>query len=148
MIVSRWDYAFDPALAFGPAVPRLRPVAVAGPFEIGGRRFVPVPVFHGQRTVAGYRSGGFAYCSDVSRIEGDGRALLRDLDVLVLSALRYERHPTHQTVAEALDLIADLQPRRALLTHLDHELGHVALAAQMPAGVEVAFDGLEFEAAG
>ena len=88
-----------------------------------GRRFVAVPVYHGDRLVAGFRTGGFAYCSDVSRIEADGRALLRDLEVLVLSALRYERHPTHQTVVEALALIADLRPAQAYLTHLDHELG-------------------------
>jgi phosphoribosyl 1,2-cyclic phosphate phosphodiesterase len=145
-IVTRWDYAFDPALAFGPAVPRLRPVALSGPFEVAGRRFIPIPVWHGNRLVAGFRTGGFAYCSDVSRIDADGRALLRGLDTLLISALRYQPHPTHQTVGEAMALIADLRPRRAFLTHLDHELGHAALSAELPPGVEVAFDGLELEA--
>jgi phosphoribosyl 1,2-cyclic phosphate phosphodiesterase len=142
-IVTRWDYAFDPALAFGPAVPRLRPVALSGPFELAGRRFIPVPVWHGNRLVAGFRTGGFAYCSDVSRIEADGRSLLRGLDTLVISALRHQPHPTHQTVGEALALIADLRPRRAFLTHLDHDVGHAALSAELPSGVEVAYDGLE-----
>jgi phosphoribosyl 1,2-cyclic phosphate phosphodiesterase len=112
---------------------------------VGGRRFIPVPVIHVDRAITGYRTGGFAYCSDVQRIEPEGLALLRDLDVLVISALRDQPHPTHQTVAEALEVIASLRPRRAFLTHLDHELGHAALAARLPAGVEVAWDGLELE---
>ena len=71
--------------------------------------------------------------------------VLRDLDVLVISALRDQPHPTHQTVEEALEVIASLRPRRAFLTHLDHELGHAALSARLPVGVEVAWDGLELE---
>jgi len=144
-IIGRFAYAFDPDQPLMSAVPRLRPVAVDGPFEVAGRRFVPVPVVHGERLIAGFRTGGFAYCSDVQRIEADGRALLRGLDVLVISALRDLPHPTHETVGEALDLVDDLRPRRALLTHLDHELGHAALASRLPAGVEVAFDGQELE---
>ena len=65
--------------------------------------------------------------------------------MLVLSALRDVPHPTHQTVAQALDLIADLRPERAILTHLDHELLHAGLTARLPAGVEVAHDGLTVE---
>ena len=95
--------------------------------------------------ITGFRTGGFAYCSDVQRIDPDGRALLQDLDVLVISALRDLPHPTHQTVDQALALIEALRPRRAYLTHLDHELGHAALTARLPAGVEVACDGLEIE---
>jgi phosphoribosyl 1,2-cyclic phosphate phosphodiesterase len=145
VVVGRFAYAFRPGQRAFVGVPQLRPVALAGPFLVGGRRFVPVPVIHVDRVITGYRTGGFAYCSDVQRIDADGRALLRDLDVLVISALRDLPHPTHQTVAEALAVIEDLQPRRAYLTHLDHELGHAALTARLPAGVEVAWDGLELE---
>ncbi len=148
LVIARFPYAFDPAAVEMPGIPRLRPVAVAGPFEIGGRTFVPIPVYHGRRLVAGYRTGGFAYCSDVSRIDADGRALLGGLDTLVISALRYEPHPGHQTVGEALALIEDLQPRRAFLTHLDHELGHAALSAGLPPGVGIAYDGFELEVDG
>jgi phosphoribosyl 1,2-cyclic phosphate phosphodiesterase len=145
VIVGRFAYAFGPdGLAYAGA-PQLRPVALDGPFLIGGRRFVPVPVVHADRVITGYRTGGFAYCSDVQRIDEDGRALLRDLDILVISALRDLPHPTHQTVGEALAVIEALRPRRAYLTHLDHELGHTALAARLPAGVDVAWDGLELE---
>jgi phosphoribosyl 1,2-cyclic phosphate phosphodiesterase len=145
VIVSRYAYAFRPGQAAFFGIPQLRPIALDGPFLVGGRRFIPVPVIHVDRAITGYRTGGFAYCSDVQRIEPEGMALLRDLDVLVISALRDQPHPTHQTVGEALEVIAALRPRRAYLTHLDHELGHAALAARLPAGVEVAWDGLELE---
>lgn len=142
-VVRRFAYAFVPGQARFRGLPMLRPVAISGPFEIAGRRFVPVPVIHGDAPTVGFRTGGLAYVSDVKLIEAPSRALLRDLDVLVMSAMRDRPHPAHQTVDEALAVIAELRPRRAILTHLDHELRHAALAARMPAGVEVAVDGLE-----
>jgi len=145
VVVERFRYAFEPGQTRYQGVPQLRPVELAGPFEIGGRRFVPVPVIHADRRIAGYRTGLFAYLSDVQQVESDGRALLRGLDVLVVSALRDEPHPTHQTVEEALALVEDLRPRRAILTHLDHDLRHAELAGRLPAGVEVGVDGLVVE---
>jgi phosphoribosyl 1,2-cyclic phosphate phosphodiesterase len=71
--------------------------------------------------------------------------MLADLDLLVVSALRDLPHPTHQTVDEALALIADLAPRRAILTHLDHDLDYADLAGRLPSGVIPAFDGLVAE---
>jgi phosphoribosyl 1,2-cyclic phosphate phosphodiesterase len=143
VVVRRFDYAFVPGLGHFGGVPRLRPVAIAGPFEIAGRRFVPVPVLHGELPAAGFRTGGFGYVPDVNRIEAPSLTLLRDLDVLVIDALRDAPHPAHQTVDEALAVIDVVRPRRAFLTHLDHELRHAALAARLPAGVEVAVDGME-----
>jgi len=148
IVVERFRYAFEPGQQGYRGVPQLRPVPLVGPFGIGGRRFVPVPVVHAERRIAGYRTGGFAYLSDVQRVESDGLALLGDLDVLVVSALRDEPHPTHQTVAQALALIEGIRPRRAILTHIDHDLAHAELAARLPAGVEVAVDGLVVEVAG
>ncbi len=142
-VARRYAYAFEPGRSGFRGLPMLRPVAVAGPFEIAGRRFVPVPVVHGDVPAAGYRTGGLAYVADVKRIEAPSRALLADLEVLVLGALRERPHPTHETLDEALAVIADLRPRRALLTHLDHDLRHAVLATRLPPGVEVAVDGLE-----
>jgi phosphoribosyl 1,2-cyclic phosphate phosphodiesterase len=143
VVVARFAYAFAPGRTRFGGLPMLRPMAIAGPFEIAGRRFVPVPVVHGELPAAGFRTGGLGYVSDVKRIEAPSLALLRDLDVLVVNAIRDAPHPAHQTVAEALAVIAELGPRRAFVTHLDHELGHAALSARLPAGVEVAVDGLE-----
>ncbi|MCU0483102.1 MAG: MBL fold metallo-hydrolase [Chloroflexi bacterium] len=142
VVMERFRYAFRPGQTDYAGVPQLRPVEIAGPFLVGGRRFVPVPVVHGEARITGFRTGSFAYLTDVLRIEPDGRALLRGLEVLVVSALRDEPHPTHQTVAEALALLDDLRPRRTILTHLDHDLRHADLAARLPAGVEIGVDGM------
>jgi phosphoribosyl 1,2-cyclic phosphate phosphodiesterase len=142
-VMRRFAYAFEPGQSRFRGLPMLRPMAIDGPFEIAGRRFVPVPVIHGDVAITGFRTGGLGYISDVKRIEAPSLALLRDLDVLIVSALRERPHPTHQTVDEALAVIAELRPRRAFLTHLDHDLRHATLAARLPAGVEIAVDGLE-----
>jgi phosphoribosyl 1,2-cyclic phosphate phosphodiesterase len=81
----------------------------------------------------------------VSSVPAESRDLLGDLDLLIVSALRDLPHPTHQTVDEALELIRAVAPRRALLTHLDHDLDFEDLAARLPAGVAPAFDGLVVE---
>lgn len=146
-VVARFAYAFEPGRGRFRGVPLLRPEAVEGPFEIAGRRFVPVPVRHADLVVLGFRTGGLAYLSDVSRVEAPSMALLADLDVLIVDALRDAPHPAHQTVGEALQLIAELRPRRALLTHIDHELRHAELERRLPAGVEIAIDGLELRVA-
>jgi phosphoribosyl 1,2-cyclic phosphate phosphodiesterase len=145
--MRRFAYAFEPGQSRFRGLPMLRPVVIEGPFAIAGRRFVPVPVVHGDVAIVGFRTGGLAYVSDVKRIDAPSRALLRDLDVLLLSALRDRPHPTHQTVDEALAVIAELRPRRAYLTHLDHDLRHAAVASRLPAGVEIAVDGLELRIA-
>ncbi len=147
VVVRRFAYAFQPGQDRFRGIPMLRPVEIAGPFEIAGRRFVPVPVVHGQLPAVGFRTGGFAYLADVKRIEPPSLALLRDLEVLVLNAVRDIPHPAHQTVDEALAVVAELRPRRTFLTHLDHELRHEALTARLPAGVEIAVDALELRIA-
>ena len=64
------------------------------------------------------------------------------METLVIDALRDKPHTTHFTVAEALEVIARIEPRRAYLTHMSHDLGHAATSARLPAGVELAYDGL------
>jgi phosphoribosyl 1,2-cyclic phosphate phosphodiesterase len=143
VVARRFAYAFVPRQPRFAGLPMLRPVPIEGPFEIAGRRFVPVPVLHGQVPTIGFRSGGFAFLPDLTAIEPPALELLRGLDVLVLNALRDEPHPAHQTVAQALAVAGELRARRTFLIHLDHELGHAALAARLPAGVDIAVDGLE-----
>jgi phosphoribosyl 1,2-cyclic phosphate phosphodiesterase len=92
--------------------------------------------------ILGFRLGRFAYLTDCNRIPDDSWPLVEGVDTLVLDALRDEPHPTHFTVAEALQVIARLSPRRAYLTHMTHDLGHAATSARLPAGVELAYDGL------
>ncbi|MCX6549995.1 MAG: MBL fold metallo-hydrolase [Acidobacteria bacterium] len=126
----------------GGGVPQIHLYTLGGPFSLGRQEFIPVPVMHGRRTILGFRLGGFAYLTDCSGIPDSSWSLLRGLDTLVIDALRHRPHPTHFTVAEALGVVEQLAPRRALLTHICHDLPHDATGAMLPPGVEMAYDGL------
>src|SRR5262245_19719539 len=110
---ERWAAGFVPKLQFI----RIEP-GVA--FEVLGQRLLPIRLEHGSSPVLGFRVGAVAYCTDVSRIPEASRVMLEGLDVLILDALRYEPHPTHFSLAEALAVVEELKPRRTFLTHLSH----------------------------
>jgi phosphoribosyl 1,2-cyclic phosphate phosphodiesterase len=119
---------------------------VAGrPTRIAGAEVLPLGFPHGHLTVLGFRIGAMAYVTDVKEVPAAARDQLRGLDLLVLNALRYRPHPTHLSIDDALAVVQDLQPRRAVFTHLTHETGHAALAAALPAGVEPGYDGMTVE---
>lgn len=94
------------------------------------------------RTPVQSRGRSIAYVTDVSAIPPDSLELLRGLDVLVLDAVRFEPHATHFGLYQALDVIAEVKPTQAYLTHLSHHFDHEKVNAQLPAGVELAYDGL------
>lgn len=144
-IRNRFDYIFKQTTPTGGGIPMLNLHPIEGPFELLGRTVVPVPVLHGALPIYGYRFGRFAYVTDCSAIPDPSKDLLRDLDVLILDALRYKPHPTHFNIAQALEAIAALRPRRAYLTHLTHDVLHRRVSRELPAGVELAYDGLTFE---
>lgn len=137
-----FGYAFDPSTPRGGGLPRLELFSIAGPFCLGGQEVVPVPIFHGKRRILGLRLGPFAYLTDCSRIPDESWPLLEGLDALVLGALRDRPHPTHFSLAEAVDATRRIAPRRAYFTHMCHDLGHEATCARLPQGVELAYDGL------
>ena len=113
-----FGYVFDPATPRGGGLPQLELFTITGPFCIGGQEIVPVPVFHGTREVLGYRFGSFAYLTDCSRIPDASWPLLADLDVLVLDALRERPHPTHFSLAEAIDAAQRIAARQVYFTHM------------------------------
>ena len=129
----------------GGGKPRFELIPVDGPFELAGRRIEPLPVWHGALEVTAYRLGAFALVTDVSAIPEQTMERLHGLDVLVLGALRYRPHPTHFSVAEAVEVARRLAPRRTVLTHLAHEVDAAAPALELPAGVELGWDGMRFE---
>ena len=139
---ERFAYAFADAFPFYGGKPDLTLHEVDGPFAPFGRQIVPVPVFHGRLPILGYRVGDLAYVTDAKTIPAESIELLRDLDVLVLNALREAPHPTHLSVDEALEVIAEVRPRATYLTHLSHELRHAPALARLPPGVALAHDGL------
>ncbi|MFM8813782.1 MAG: MBL fold metallo-hydrolase [Candidatus Limnocylindrus sp.] len=146
-LLRRWEYAFDGRTAPGHGIPSLRLVEAVPHIQLGGRAFEAIPLIHGRRPAHGWRSGAVAYLTDVSGVSQASRERLLDLEILIVSALRDLPHPTHQTVEEALALIADLGPRLAILTHLDHDLDYQELSARLPQGVLAGFDGLVVEVA-
>lgn len=145
-IRKSFDYAFSrPADETHPgATPQLEFHTVTRqPFELLGARITPIPLHHGPRfDVLGYRLGNVAYCTDTSAIPDASWDLLANLDVLILDALRWAPHPTHMNIAQALDVVHRVQPKRTYLTHINHELDHAATNAKLPQKVQLAYDGL------
>lgn len=123
----------------------LNPLPPNVPTRIAGVDVLPVVFEHGPMTVYGYRFGAMAYVTDVKRVTGEALALLQGVKVLVLSALWWRPHPTHQSIDEAIAAARAIGAERTMLTHLTHETGHRDLLAQLPAGIEPGYDGLTVE---
>jgi len=109
---------------------------------VQGVRVTPVRVWHGHMEVLGFRLGSFAYLTDCNRIDDASWPLLEGVDTLVLDALRDRPHSTHFSLAEAIDVVARIAPRRTFLTHMTHDLAHAATNARLPPAVQLAYDGL------
>lgn len=138
-------YAFDPAVQEYPAggIPKLSFQRIGPqPFDVLGARVVPIRLLHGRTPVLGFRIGDVAYCTDTNHIPPESMALLEGLDVLILDALRYEPHPTHFSLDEAVEIARRLAPKRTLFTHIAHRLEHEETNRVLPSGMELAYDGL------
>jgi len=97
---------------------------------------------HGSGETVGFRFGGIAYSPDVSDLPEESLMLLENLDVWIVDALRYTRHPSHFSVEEALAWIARVKPKRAVLTHMHVDLDYEALTRELPEGIEPGYDGM------
>ncbi|HEV2305168.1 MAG TPA: MBL fold metallo-hydrolase [Candidatus Acidoferrales bacterium] len=137
-------YVFEPQSAES-SIPQVELHSLDGPFDLFGAHIIPVPAQHGPLAVHGFRIGSFAYLTDFSSVPSASKNLLRGLDHLILDALRYTPHPMHSTVDQSLALIRELTPKHAWFTHICHDLGHQATNAKLPADVQLAYDGLQFE---
>ena len=133
----------------GGGVAQVVPHTIEGEFEAAGLRVTPVPVIHGRLEVTGFRfSDGrreMAFITDCNLIPDESLDKLRELDLLIIDALRFKPHSTHLHVEQSLAYIAELQPRRALLTHASHDIKHSVVSARLPEGVDLAHDGLRVE---
>ena len=134
-------YVFEPGQEGG-GKPQLDLIEVRQPFELLGRTIVPVPVWHGEMEVFGYRLGSFAYVTDCNVIPETSYKLLEGVETLILDALRYRPHSTHFSVEEAIAAAERIGARRVILTHLAHEIDHDNPAVPLPPGVEFGYDGL------
>ncbi len=139
-----YDYAFSNVEpTHQGAVPQLafRRITTE-PFDVLGARVIPIRLQHGPRfQVLGFRVGNVAYCTDTNEIPAASWPLLAGLDVLVLDGLRPRPHVTHFSLWEAVQVARRLAPRRTLFTHTSHELDYETTNAQLPPGMELAYDG-------
>lgn len=145
---SSFGYIFDEARPYeGTSKPNLELHAIepGRVVTVAGIEVLPLAFRHGHARVYGYRIGALAYITDVKAVDEAERRQLRGLDTLVLNALWWRPHPTHLSIAEAVETAQALGARRTYLTHLTHETGHAELAAQLPAGIVPAYDGLTVE---
>ncbi|WP_312164548.1 MBL fold metallo-hydrolase [Phenylobacterium sp.] len=145
----RFGYVFQGENGY-PAIGDITPIPPHGQaWRVDGPSGgIPVVTFdqdHGGVRSVGYRFGNVAYSSDVVNLDDAAFEALGGLDVWILDALRWRPHPTHAHVELALEWIARVRPRRAILTNMHVDLDYDDLARQLPEGVEPAFDGLGFE---
>ena len=114
------------------------------PFVLSGKKIIPVEVLHGWMKIFGFRIDNFAYITDAKRMDEREMEKLKNLDVLVVNALRTDPHWTHFNLEEALEFIEKLKPKKAYLTHISQHLGfHAEVSESLPENVFLAYDGLE-----
>lgn len=130
-----------------PGVPNLELNSIAlEPFSIGDINITPIEVWHMKMPVFGFRFGDFTYITDANRIEENEKKKIRGSKVLVLNALRKEKHISHYNLEEAIALVHELEVPTAYFTHISHQLGkHEEVERRLPEGVHLGYDGLVVE---
>lgn len=135
-VVERKDYPGIPKMDFHSITEK--------PFKIDDVLITPVRGLHMSLPVLGFRINKFAYITDMNYISPEERKKIRDLDVLIINALRRKKHVSHFNLDEALEIIEDVKPRKAYLTHISHQLGfYEAFKNELPENVYPAYDGLK-----
>jgi len=140
-IRSIFGYAFT-APDFVPGIPNISAQIVEEEFQIKNIPIQPIPLMHGEEEILGFRIGKFAYCTDVNFIPESSYDLLKDLDILVLDALRERKHAKHFSLSEALEEAQKIDARQTYFTHMSHILDHRRHGAQLPKHCAFAYDGL------
>jgi len=116
------------------------------PFTVGDIPVVPIRVMHLRMPVLGFRFGDFTYITDANFIEESELDKIRGSRVLVLNALRKEKHLSHFTLSEAVDLARSLEVPQVYFTHISHQLGlHADIESELPEGIFLGYDGLHIE---
>lgn len=141
----RFDYIFadEDRYPGAPAV-KVNEVINNVPFKLHNKLVTPINVMHNRLQVFGYRIDNFAYITDAKTVEDNECAKLKDLEVLVVNALRKEPHHSHFNLQEALDFIEKIKPKKAYLTHISHLMGfHEEVQQNLPKNVFLAYDNLQ-----
>lgn len=111
-------------------------------FYAVGVRITPLPVMHARLPIIGFRIGQLAYITDCSLMPETTIEKIKNIDTLVINALRHRQHMSHMNLQEALDVVKSVNPRQAFLTHISHDMGLIEpTTALLPSGVSIAVDG-------
>ncbi|GIX00150.1 MAG: hydrolase [Pirellulaceae bacterium] len=147
-IRQSFDYAFSQQPETHPGARPSLEIRMIGtePFQLLGATIRPLRLIHGPNyEVLGFRVGNIAYCTDTNAIPAPSLDVIAGCEVLIIDALRREPHPTHFCVQQALEVIAQVAPRQAYLTHVCHDLEYEEFNQELPPGVELAYDGLTID---
>lgn len=128
-----------------PGIPELNLHSITmKPFVIGDIPVTPILVWHLKMPVLGFRFGKFTYITDANRIDDDEKQKIAGSEMLVVNALRKQKHISHFTLGEAIDIVQELKIPQARFTHISHQLGrHAEIEAELPEGMHLAYDGME-----
>jgi phosphoribosyl 1,2-cyclic phosphate phosphodiesterase len=128
-----------------PGIPQMRLNTINDyVFNVKGIDIVPIRVRHMNLEIYGFRIGNFAYITDASYIPESSKEKLIGVKYLVINALRKEKHISHFSLREAIDVVREISPRKAFITHISHQMGLAkAVSEELPAGIMLAYDGLK-----
>lgn len=116
----------------------------SNPFYVNEVEIIPIFVLHGNMECLGFRFGSMAYITDANYISEKEMEKLKNLDVLVINSLRKAKHPSHFNLEESLQIIHNLKPKKAFLTHISHHMGlHETIQKELPENISLGYDGLE-----
>ena len=139
VLKTRFDYIFESKLGY-PAI--CEPRAIKGPFRVGAIEVTPFVQEHGPITSLGFKFGSLAYSTDLNGLPKASKDILKGLEVWIVDALRYKPHPTHPHLEMTLAWVAELKPKRAILTHMTWDMDYDTLKRELPKGVEPGYDGM------
>lgn len=140
---TRFAYIFAKENRYAGAPKLEEHVIDTNPFQLGGMPITPIEVWHGNLPITAYRVGNVAYITDLKTITDEEKEKLKDLEVLIVNALRIEPHPTHLNLEEALEFVREISPKKVYFTHISHKLGfHADVEKILPENVFLSYDGL------
>lgn len=140
---KRFDYIFETKNKYPGAPNVIENVITNTPFYIDDLKVIPINGYHNTLQVFGFRCKDFAYLTDMKTVADEEIEKLKNVDVLVVNALREKEHISHFNLEEALAFIKKVKPKKAYLTHLSHWLGfHEEVQQNLPENVYLAYDGL------
>jgi phosphoribosyl 1,2-cyclic phosphate phosphodiesterase len=142
-----FHYIFDPKFKY-PGIPSINRYEINKnePFSVEDIVVQPIEVMHYKLPVLGFRIENFAYITDAKTIEEKEKEKLKNLEILIINSLRKKEHLSHLNLEEAIELVKELNPKKAILTHLSHFMGkHSEVEKELPKNISIAYDGLKIK---